>query len=199
MMRAWVDFVKFKRNSPFYIHPEEASSGAEALGSAVPGPMLRGCCCVATSSVCDQAHAADHSMYTRRSGVCQTDQACMLGWQEPQSCIVSTSSESLSGWPLHQLTMHPLLAGDLLRACCSPCCCPLYQCSCSVQCLAGHAACKLHCVGAGGQEAWEGGVHTAMSRRYVLAQYMRLEPKYVPEELCTPAELRCVLTAAGDT
>eukprot|EP00891_Asterochloris_glomerata_P003053 jgi/Astpho2/3053/Aster-x1113 len=68
MMRAWVDFVKFKRNSPFYIHPEEASSG--------------------------------------------------------------------------------------------------------------------------GQEAWEGGVHTAMSRRYVLAQYMRLEPKYVPEELCTPAELR---------
>ena len=47
MMRAWVDFVKFKRNSPFYIHPEEASSGAEARGSAVPGPGLRGCCCVA--------------------------------------------------------------------------------------------------------------------------------------------------------
>ena len=58
---------------------------------------------------------------------------------------------------------------------------------------------KLHCVGAGGQEAWEGGVHTATSRKYVLAQYMRLEPKYIPEELCTPAELRCVLTPVGDT
>ena len=58
---------------------------------------------------------------------------------------------------------------------------------------------KLHCVGAGGQEAWEGGVHTATSRKYVLAQYMRLEPKYIPEELCTPAELRCVLTAVGET
>ena len=113
--------------------------------------------------------------------------------------MVSTSSEILSWWPLHQLTMHSLLSWDLQQASCSPCCCPLYQCSCRVQCLEGQSwalvPLKLHCVGAGGQEAWEGGVHTATSRRYVLAQYMRLEPKYVPEELCTPAELRCVLAA----